>query len=85
MTDWTDAACISYVKRGIDYWFEPDGGHGVETRREQLARVRAARDVCAECPDVIRAACLDFALTNRIGHGVFSGTTGAQRAKEKAA
>lgn len=82
MTDWHTADCRHYVKRGIDYWFEPDGGHGVETRREQLARVRAARDVCADCP--IKAACLDFALTNRIGHGIYAGTTGAQRASTPA-
>jgi hypothetical protein len=36
-----------------------------------------ARQVCAACP--VRQACLDYAITNRIVHGVWGGLTERER------
>ena len=36
-----------------------------------------ARQVCAACP--VRQACLDYAITNRISHGVWGGLTERER------
>ena len=36
-----------------------------------------ARQVCAACP--VRQACLDYAITNRIAHGIWGGLTERER------
>jgi WhiB family redox-sensing transcriptional regulator len=36
-----------------------------------------ARHVCAACP--VRQPCLDYAITNRITHGIWGGLTGRER------
>ena len=36
-----------------------------------------ARRVCAACP--VRQACLDYAITNRISHGIWGGLTERER------
>src|SRR5206468_2765208 len=36
-----------------------------------------ARQVCAGCP--VRQACLDYAITNRITHGIWGGLTERER------
>ena len=36
-----------------------------------------ARQVCAACP--VRQPCLDYAVTNRIVHGIWGGLTGRER------
>jgi WhiB family transcriptional regulator, redox-sensing transcriptional regulator len=36
-----------------------------------------ARQVCAACP--VRQPCLDYAITNRIVHGIWGGLTGRER------
>jgi hypothetical protein len=36
-----------------------------------------ARQVCAECP--VRQPCLDYAITNRIVHGIWGGLTERER------
>jgi WhiB family redox-sensing transcriptional regulator len=36
-----------------------------------------ARQVCAACP--VRQACLDYAISNRIVHGIWGGLTGRER------
>ena len=36
-----------------------------------------AKAVCAACP--VRAHCLDYALDNALDHGIFGGTTEAER------
>ena len=36
-----------------------------------------ARQVCAACP--VRQACLDYAITNRITHGIWGGLTERER------
>ncbi len=38
---------------------------------------RPARQVCAACP--VRQQCLDYAITNRIGHGIWGGLTERER------
>ncbi len=47
--------------------FFPSDGVGVES----------ARKICAECP--VREQCLEYALANRIDHGVWGGTSERQR------
>jgi len=39
--------------------------------------VIAAQRICAECP--VKAPCLEYALANRIDHGVWGGTSERQR------
>ena len=47
--------------------FFPSDGLGVE----------AAQRVCAACP--VRVVCLEYALTNRIEHGVWGGASERER------
>ena len=47
--------------------FFPSDGVGVEF----------ARRICAECP--VKAMCLEYALTNRIDHGVWGGASERER------
>jgi len=42
-------------------------------------RAAAAKKLCASCP--VRDTCLDYALTEGIGHGVWGGLTEAERAR----
>jgi len=47
--------------------FFPSDGVGVD----------AARQICHDCP--VRAACLEYALDNRIDHGVWGGASERER------
>ena len=47
--------------------FFPSDGVGVDV----------ARKVCADCP--VKAVCLEYALSNRIDHGVWGGTSERER------
>jgi WhiB family redox-sensing transcriptional regulator len=47
--------------------FFPSDGVGVD----------AARQICAECP--VKAECLEYALENRIDHGVWGGCSERER------
>ncbi len=47
--------------------FFPSDGMGVEI----------ARTICADCP--VKAACLEYALVNRVDHGVWGGTSERER------
>ena len=47
--------------------FFPSDGVGVEV----------ARKICADCP--VRLACLEYALVNRIDHGVWGGASERER------
>ena len=47
--------------------FFPSDGVGVE----------AARRICADCP--VKAPCLEYALEQRIDHGVWGGTSERER------
>jgi WhiB family redox-sensing transcriptional regulator len=47
--------------------FFPSDGVGVE----------AARRICADCP--VKAPCLEYALAERIDHGVWGGTSERER------
>jgi WhiB family redox-sensing transcriptional regulator len=47
--------------------FFPSDGVGVD----------AARRICADCP--VKAPCLEYALVNRIDHGVWGGTSERER------
>ncbi len=48
-------------------FFFPSDGVGVE----------AARRICATCP--VKSPCLEYALRNRIDHGVWGGTSERER------
>jgi WhiB family redox-sensing transcriptional regulator len=39
--------------------------------------VEVARGICASCP--AKAPCLEYALTNRIHHGIWGGTSERER------
>ena len=39
--------------------------------------VQVAQRICAECP--VRAECLDYALDNRVDHGVWGGASERER------
>lgn len=47
--------------------FFPNDGMGVQ----------AAQRICAECP--VRELCLEYALANRVDHGVWGGTSERER------
>ncbi|MGH9205490.1 MAG: WhiB family transcriptional regulator [Acidimicrobiales bacterium] len=47
--------------------FFPNDGVGVEV----------ARKICADCP--VKTACLEYALDNRIDHGVWGGASERER------
>lgn len=47
--------------------FFPSDGLGVEV----------AKQICVDCP--VRAACLEYALENRIDHGVWGGASERER------
>ena len=47
--------------------FFPSDGLGVEV----------AKQICVDCP--VRAACLEYALANRIDHGVWGGASERER------
>ncbi len=47
--------------------FFPSDGVGVD----------AARQLCATCP--VKSACLEYALRNKIDHGVWGGTSERER------
>lgn len=44
-----------------------------------LATLRLAKTMCGECP--IRVQCLNYAVANEEGHGVWGGTTPKERSK----
>lgn len=50
--------------------FFPSDGNGVT----------AARAICAECP--VKAPCLEYALENRIEHGVWGGCSERERRRQ---
>jgi WhiB family redox-sensing transcriptional regulator len=59
-TSWmTEGACREHPAET----FFPSDGVGVGV----------ARRICADCP--VKAPCLDYALDNRIEHGVWGGTS----------
>jgi WhiB family redox-sensing transcriptional regulator len=39
--------------------------------------VQAAQRICAECP--VKVACLEYALADRVDHGVWGGTSERER------
>ena len=59
----TEGSCRHYPPAA----FFPSDGVGVD----------AARKICAECP--VRAECLEYALVQRIDHGVWGGSSERER------
>lgn len=72
-TAWqTNAACAEHPTSV----FYPTGPSG-EDLSNDLDATADARRICARCPAQI--ACLDYAVTNHIGYGVWGGRTPASR------
>lgn len=63
----TEAACAEV---GGDAWF-PEQGDAVEP----------ARAVCRRCP--VATQCLEYAVVNHIGYGMWGGQTALQRARRR--
>jgi WhiB family redox-sensing transcriptional regulator len=61
---WRELAACRGAELGL---FFPERGESAE----------AARQVCASCP--VRQPCLDYAITNRITHGIWGGLTERER------
>jgi WhiB family redox-sensing transcriptional regulator len=57
-------SCVTFPE--VDLWFSED--------RSEIAYAVA---ICQRCP--VKDACLTEALTNRLDHGVWGGTTGGDR------
>lgn len=62
--DWMQNARCKEITPSV---FFPSSGVGVGV----------AKRICAECP--VKTACLNFALANRIDHGVWGGTSERER------
>jgi WhiB family redox-sensing transcriptional regulator len=62
--DWMMTARCREVHPSV---FFPSDGVGVEV----------AKRICIDCP--VRAACLEYALENRIDHGVWGGASERER------
>jgi len=63
-TDWMAGGNCNDVPPAT---FFPSDGVGVD----------AARKICLDCP--VKAPCLEYALENRIDHGVWGGTSERER------
>ena len=63
-TEWMTAGKCNDMPPSI---FFPNDGVGVEI----------ARRICADCP--VKAPCLEYALLNRIDHGVWGGSSERER------
>ena len=64
MTNWDEAACIGHT----DIFFS-----------HRKVNIQAARAICLSCPLNVYETCLEGAMERREGHGVWAGTTYAQR------
>lgn len=69
MTDWREGAACRDEDPEL-FFPVSDVGPGARQAEE-------AKSVCARCP--VRAACLSFALDNKLDHGIFGGTTERER------
>jgi WhiB family transcriptional regulator, redox-sensing transcriptional regulator len=63
-TTWMESALCRHLSPAI---FFPSDGAGVQV----------AQQICQDCP--VRVACLEYALANRIEHGVWGGASERQR------
>ena len=63
-TEWMTAGKCQDMPHSV---FFPNDGVGVEI----------ARRICADCP--VKAPCLEYALLNRIDHGVWGGSSERER------
>lgn len=68
-TDWMTHAKCAPIDGDL---FFPEG-----TRVDAVDQRERAQAICAECP--VREACLEYALANRIDHGVWGGESEAGR------
>ena len=61
-------------------WRQQAACHGTDLNRfypERGESAEPARQVCARCP--VRQPCLEYALSNRITHGIWGGLTERER------
>lgn len=76
MTPWEDFANCAEMPTAVFFPFEnvAAGGAG---GRETNALAHEAKQVCAGCE--VREDCLEFAITQRIDHGIFGGLDEIER------
>jgi WhiB family transcriptional regulator, redox-sensing transcriptional regulator len=73
---WFDQALCARAEAGAT-WF-PEGLPGGGLTSETIAQIARAQSYCNVCP--VRGACRDYALDNKIEHGIWGGETeGARR------
>ena len=68
----TDAACIG----NVDLFFPPERG---EQTHHRVDRELAAKAICKGCP--VLSQCLDYALEERMNHGIWGGLDPKERKK----
>jgi len=68
-----EAACRPMNPADID----PHAAEGFFAFDEETRLIEAAKQVCEHCP--VRAACLTWALTNGVDHGVWGGLSATER------
>jgi WhiB family redox-sensing transcriptional regulator len=69
---WTaDALCADHTAHDPDLWFPSENGS-----RARL-QIRAAKEVCIDCP--VQALCLEAALTDPHLEGIWGGKTETER------
>jgi WhiB family redox-sensing transcriptional regulator len=59
-------------KNDPEIWF-PSG----ENLPEDTEKIKLAKSLCAQCHESTK--CLSFAVTNRVRHGIWGGTTESER------
>lgn len=69
---WMDDAPCAQIGIGTEFWFPAKGTDS-----------RDARKICADCP--VRQTCHEYAVTEKLHEGIFGGTTGLDRRRDRAA
>jgi WhiB family redox-sensing transcriptional regulator len=62
---------------GDDSWRKQAACRGISTEEFFKEQVPKAKQICESCP--VKSACLQFALTNDIGWGIYGGMTSKER------
>jgi len=60
---------------------DPDLFFPISSTGRALGQIAKAKAICAACP--VRQPCLDFALEHDLAHGIWGGTTPAERQEQR--
>lgn len=78
--EWMDRAICASIGSEIFFPVERDETESTAGHQPRVyLSAREAKKVCAMCP--VAAECVEFALTNRIEHGIWGGYTGGELAR----